>query len=151
MNKTKFSKRATILIILVAAFSAAVGCTDYPQDAVEDVEGVQSVYDLFDRYRKTKSESPDQMTIFLEGQKSETFHGLITEPIEKRKVQMHLAIEKPLLKDTYIECELADRSQVFEAKVGEHVTIKGGLSEFSGQQIRFTGCKILQNHSQQTT
>ena len=150
MNKTKFSKQATILIILVAAFTAAVGCTAYPQVAVEDVEGVQSVYDLFDRYRKTKSESPDQMTIYLRGQQSETFHGFITKPIENGKVQMHLTTQKLPDNDTYTECELADQFQVFKAKIGEHVTIKGDLSEFSGRQIRFNRCHILQNHSRQT-
>ena len=146
MRKT-LSIPAVILMILTAASIGATGCTDRPQGGVEDIEGVQKVDQLIYKYRKTKSESPDQLTILLQAKQPETFHGLITRPIENGKVQMHLAVLGPLQKDTYAECLLADRLQVFEAKVGEHVTVKGRLSEFSSDQIKFVDCHILANHS----
>lgn len=138
---------AVFLTMLAAASIVMTGCTDRPQGSVEDVEGVQTVDQLIYKYRKARSESPDQLTILLEAKQPETFHGLITRPIENSKVQMHLAVLGPLQKDTYAECLLADRLQVFQAKVGEHVTLKGRLSEFSSDRIKFVDCQILTNHS----
>lgn len=138
---------AVFLTMLAAASIVMTGCTDRPQVSVKDVEGVQKVDQLIYKYRKAKSESPDQLTILLEAKQPETFHGLITRPIENSKVQMHLTALRPLRKDTYAECLLADRLQVFEAKVGEHVTLKGRLSEFSSDRIKLVDCRILANHS----
>ena len=147
MKKEALSSPATILIIVVIALMAAIGCTEQPQSGVAKVQSVQDVSELFNKYRKTKAESPDQMTIFLERQEPETFHGRITKPIENGKVQMHLIELRPIQKDTYAECVLADRGQVFDAKVGEHVTIAGKLAEFADKQIKFTNCQIVRNHS----
>ena len=146
MKKT-LSFPAVILMMMATASIAMTGCTDRPQGSVEDVEGLQNVDQLIYKYRKTKSESPDQLTILLQAKQPETFHGLITRPIENSKVQMHLAVLGTLQKDTYAECLLADRLQVFEAKVGEHVAVIGRLSEFSSDQIKFVDCQILANHS----
>ena len=147
MKKKTLSIPAVILMILATASIAIIGCTDRPQGGVDEIEAVQKVDQLFYKYRKTKSESPDQLTILIQAKKPETFHGLITRPIENSKVQMHLAILGPMQEDTYAECVLADRLQVFDAKVGEHVTVKGRLSEFSRDQIKFVECQILDNHS----
>ena len=49
--------------------------------------------------------------------------------------------------DIYAECVLADLRQVFDAKVGEQVTMTRRLSECSDEQIKFTQWKVLQNHS----
>lgn len=122
MKKT-LSFPAVIFLVVAAASIVTTGCTERPQDGVEDVEGVQKVDQLIYKYRETKSESPDQLTILLQAKQPETFHGLITRPIENGKVQMHLAVLGLSQKDSYAECLLADRLQAFEAKVGEHVTV----------------------------
>ena len=137
------------IILMMAAFSltGAIACTSNPQDKVEDIEGTQNVHKLFQKYRKIGSESPDQLKILKDNKQPETFHGKITKPIKDRKVQMHLRTEPLIVQDTYAECILHDPNQVFFAKVGDHVTISGRLSDFSRHKISFTECDFRDNHT----
>ena len=139
-----------IFIMAVGALTAAIACGSYPQDEVAHIEGIQNVSQLVQKYRTAESESPDQLKIFKQSKQQETFHGLITKPIEDSKVQMHLRKEPWIAEDTYAECILHDQNQAFVAKVGEHVTISGRVSDFSRHQITFTECQILKNHTKQT-
>ena len=148
MNKNTLSTPWPIIIIASILGIISMGCTDLPQGGVDDIPGVQKVDELFSKYRRIRAESPDQLTILLQRQEPEVFHGLITKPIENAKVQMHLVTRGLLEEDIYAECVLADPAQVVEAKVGEHVTLAGRLSEFADHQLKFIGCQILENHSQ---
>ena len=143
------NKRMMAIVLIMASIpvTGAIACTSYPQSGVADIEGIQDVQELFQKYRAIDSESPDQLTILKQNMQLETFNGKITEPIKDRRVQMHLA-KRPLFeKDTYVECILRDPNQVFSAKVEEHVTISGRLSDFSRSKIEFAECEIQSNHT----
>ena len=147
MSRKRFTMRTAMLVIAIAITAVAIGCTNYPQNGVEDIEGVQSVNELFDKYRILESESPDRLAILLDRSEPETFQGLITKPIKDSKIQMHLRTEWWVVGDTYAECILHNQEQVFEAKVGDNITVAGRLSEFSENQIKFTQCRIEENHT----
>ena len=138
---------AIVLMMAMLTLTSAIACASNPQSEVADVDGVQNVRELFLKYWSIAAESPDQLEILQQKREPETFHGIITKPIKDGKVQMHLRKEPLIVQDTYSECTLHDRNQVFFAKVGDHVTISGRLSDFAPRKIRFAECVILDNYT----